>query len=91
MEQETKNPKVLEEVKVTFEENESKVSVTFKLYDDDTVDYNANTDEFYPESAKLAAMLCEVFMGAVIAGSAEKPDLDDDNALDAEDNKEVSE
>lgn len=90
MEQETKNPKVLEEVKVTFEENESKVSVTFKLYDDDTVDYNANTDEFYPESAKLAAMLCEVFMGAVIAGSAEKSDLDDD-ALDAEDNKEVSE
>ena len=90
MEQETKNPKVLEEVKVTFEENESKVSVTFKLYDDDTVDYNANTDEFHPESAKLAAMLCEVFMGAVIAGSAEKPDLDDD-ALDAEDNKEVSE
>ena len=36
-------------------------------------------------------MLCEVFMGAVIAGSAEKPDLDDDDALDAEDNKEVSE
>ena len=90
MEQETKNLKVLEEVKVTFEENESKVSVTFKLYDDDTVDYNANTDEFHPESAKLAAMLCEVFMGAVIAGCAEKSDLDDD-ALDAEDNKEVSE
>ena len=90
MEQETKNPKVLEEVKVTFEENESKVSVTFKLYDNDTVDYNANTDEFHPENAKLAAMLCEVFMGAVIAGSAEKSDLDDD-ALDAEDNKEVSE
>ena len=91
MEQETKNPKVLEEVKVTFEENESKVSVTFKLYDDDTVDYNANTDEFHPESAKLAAMLCEVFFVALIAVSAEKQDLDFDDSLDAEDNKEVSE
>lgn len=91
MEQEAKNPKVLEEVKVTFEENESKVSVIFKLYDDNTIDYNANTDEFHPENAKLSAMLCEVFMGAVIAGSAEEPDLDDDDALDAEDNKEVSE
>lgn len=91
MEQETKNPKVLEEVKVTFEENESKVSVTFKLYDDDTVDYNANTDEFHPESAKLAAMLCEVFMGAVIAGSTEEPDLDDCDISDIKDNKEVSE
>ena len=55
MEQEAKNPKVLEEVKVTFEENESKVSVTFKLYDNDTVDYDANTDEFHPESAKCFA------------------------------------
>ena len=50
MEQETKNLKVLEEVKVTFEENESKVSVIFKLYYDNTIDYNANTDEFHPES-----------------------------------------
>lgn len=91
MEQEAKNPKVLEEVKVTFEENESKVSVIFKLYDDNTIDYNANTDEFHPESSKLAAMLCEVFMGAVIAGSAEEPDLDDCNISDIKDNKEVSE
>lgn len=91
MEQETKNQRVLEEVKVTFEEDESKVSVIFKLYDDNTIDYNANTDEFHPESSKLAAMLCEVFMGAVITGSTEEPDLDDDDALDAEDNKKVSE
>lgn len=91
MEQEAKNPKILEEVKVTFEENESKVSVIFKLYDDNTIDYNANTDEFHPESAKLAAMLCEVFMGAVIAGSTEEPDLDDCNISDIKDNKEVSE
>lgn len=91
MEQETKTPKVLEEVKVTFEENESKVSVTFKLYDDNTIDYNANADEFHPESAKLAAMLCEVFMGAVIAGSAEEPDIDDNDVIDAEGKKEVSE
>ena len=91
MEQETKNLKVLEEVKVTFEENESKVSVIFKLYDDNTIDYNANTDEFHPESAKLAAMLCEVFMGAVIAGSTEEPDLDNCDISDIKDNKEVSE
>ena len=91
MEQETKNLKVLEEVKVTFEENESKVSVIFKLYDDNTIDYNANTDEFHPESSKLAAMLCEVFMGAVIAGSAEEPDLDDNDVIDVEGKKEVSE
>ena len=91
MEQETKTPKALEEVKVTFEENESKVSVTFKLYDDNTIDYNANADEFHPESAKLAAMLCEVFMGAVIAGSAEEPDIDDNDVIGAEGKKEVSE
>ena len=91
MEQKAKNPKVLEEVKVTFEENESKVSVIFKLYDDNTIDYNANTDEFHPESSKLAAMLCEVFMGAVIAGSAEESDLDDCNISNIKDNKEVSE
>lgn len=91
MEQETKNLKVLEEVKVTFEENESKVSIIFKLYDDNTIDYNANTDEFHPESAKLAAMLCEVFMGAVISGSTEEPDLDNCDISDIKDNKEVSE